>query len=283
MLYDTHAHINFAAFKESYKDLINETLAQKVWLNLVGTQKNTSEESVKIAREFGEGVYAVIGLHPIHTLKQQVDEEESHFMSREEKFDYDFYAELAKDPKVVGIGECGLDYFRIPEGMTIDEVKAIQASAFKEQIRLAKTADKALVIHCRASKGGYDDRTYDAYEDILEILRAEKVQRFEIHSFTADWRICQKFLELGGYIGLNGIITFDKTGVLEEVLRNCPLEKIVLETDSPYLAPAPFRGKKNQPAYVKFVAGHIAKVKGISEEQTENSTTANARALFGLK
>src|SRR6266481_3041394 len=165
MLYDTHAHINFAAYKEKYKELLQKTLNQGVWLNNVGTQKDTSAKAVKIANEFGEGVYAVVGLHPIHTLAQEVDEEESHFKTREEKFDFDFYSELVKDPKVVGIGECGLDYFRIPESMSSAEVKAVQGAVFKEQIRLSKKFGKTLVIHCRAGKN-----STDAYEDILEIL-----------------------------------------------------------------------------------------------------------------
>jgi TatD DNase family protein len=278
MLYDTHAHINFAAYKENYKTLIEQTLAQGLWLNNVGTQKDTSAEAVRIANEFAKGVYAVVGLHPIHTLKQEVDEEESHFKSREEKFDYDFYRKLAENPKVVGIGECGLDYYRTPQGQSLEEVKAIQLPAFRQQILLAKELNKALAIHCRASKD-----SFDAYEDILEILRQEKPQRFEIHSFTANWQVAQKFLELGGYIGLNGIITFDKTGVLAEVIRNCPLQKIVLETDAPYLAPVPFRGKKNEPAYLQYVVGHIAALKNQAKEEVAEITTANALALFGLQ
>src|SRR5436305_380836 len=127
MFYDTHAHVNFEAFKENYKDLIAQTVAAGVWMNNVGSQKDTSAESVRIAEEFGEGVYAVVGLHPIHTLKNEVDEEESHFKTREEKFDYEYYKALASSSKkVVGIGECGLDYYRIPEGMTKAEVRAIQ-------------------------------------------------------------------------------------------------------------------------------------------------------------
>jgi TatD DNase family protein len=274
-LYDTHAHVNFAAFKESYKDIIEDTLGQGVWLNNVGTQKDTSAEAVKIANEFSEGVFAVVGLHPIHTLKQNVDEEESHFMTREEKFDYDYYKKLAGDPKVVGIGECGLDYYRIPEGMAITDVKKIQFEVFKQQIKLAKETGKVLVIHCRASK----DST-DAYEDIIEILKKDRPERFEIHSFTSNWAIAKQFLDLGAYIGLNGIITFDKTGTLNEVIKNCPLDRIILETDAPYLAPAPFRGKKNEPAYVKYVCEFIADAKGLDALDVGNKTSHNAKELF---
>ncbi len=232
----------------------------------------------------------MVGLHPIHTISQEVDEEESHFVSREEKFDYEFYRKLAQDPLVVGIGECGLDYYRVPDGMGLGQVKEIQRNAFLQQIKLAKELDKALVIHCRPSKDLETKKdSTDAYEDILEILRGElstngvsgtNSLRFEIHSFTSNWQIARQFLELGGYIGMNGIITFDKSGVLREVATNVPLEKIVLETDAPYLAPGPFRGKRCLPEYVKYTAEFVAEVKGISVDQVAVQTTKNAKALF---
>jgi TatD DNase family protein len=283
MLYDTHAHINFAAFKEEYKELLESTLGQGVWVNNVGTQKDTSAAAVNLAQEFSSGIYAIVGLHPIHTLAQNVDEEESHFKTREEKFDYDYYRDLATESKVVGIGECGLDYYRLPEGMSIAEVRAIQEPVFREQIWLAKETGKALAIHCRASKD-----SFDAYDDIMEVLKSEGAgakdfPNFEIHSFTADWSVCERFLNLGAYIGLNGIITFDKTGVLKTVTENCPLERIVLETDAPYLAPLPFRGKQNQPLYVKYVAEYIAQIKGLSVEEVSETTTSNAKKLFKLE
>jgi TatD DNase family protein len=277
MFYDTHAHINFAAFKEDRDELIQKTLNESVWLNNVGTQKDTAKEAVAIAEQYVEGVYAIVGLHPIHTISQHVDEEESSFNTREEAFDYEYYKALANNPKVVGIGEAGLDYYRVPEGMTKEQVRLVQEPSFLAQIRLSAELDKALVIHCRASAG-----TNDAYEDILDLLRREKPSRFEIHSFTADWSVCKQFLELGGYIGINGIATFDKTGTLKEVLEKCPLEKIVLETDSPYLSPAPYRGKRNEPAYVKYVAKYVADVKAIEMEQAEAVLFANSKALFNI-
>ena len=273
-LYDTHAHVNLAAFKEDLEDVIKQTQQAAVIVNNVGTQKDTSKKALDIAKQF-ENVYAVVGLHPVHTISQEVDEEESHFISREEEFDYSYYKALAQDPKVVGIGECGLDYYRLPADKTLEEVKTIQKEAFLQQIKLAQELDKALVIHCRTQKG-FDD----AYEDILEILKLEKPTRFEIHSFTSNWLVAEKFLKLGGYIGLNGIITFDKSGILREVVKNCPIERIVLETDAPYLAPAPYRGKRNQPNYVEYVAKYIALVKGLSFEEVCQQTTQNAKALF---
>ncbi|MEK7651710.1 MAG: TatD family hydrolase [Patescibacteria group bacterium] len=275
-LYDTHAHVNLAAFKEDREQIITQALLAGVIINNVGTQKDTSKRAVDLTKNH-ENVYAVIGLHPVHTISQEIDEEDSHFISREEHFDYEYYKALAEDPKVVGIGECGLDYYRLPEDKTFDEVKTIQKQAFLQQIKLAKELDKALVIHCRTQNG-----SVDAYEDILEMLKNEKPSRFEIHSFTSNWDMAQRFLELGGYIGLNGIITFDKSGVLKEVIENCPLERIVLETDAPYLAPPPYRGKRNLPEYVRYVAQFIAEVKGLSFEEVCEKTTLNAKTLFKI-
>jgi TatD DNase family protein len=275
MLFDTHAHVNFQGFKEDANDVIQRSLDAGVWINNVGTQKDTSKAAVVMAEQYLEGVFATVGLHPIHTYSQHVDEEESKFQTREETFDYEYYKNLAGSPKVIGIGEAGLDYFRMPEGYSIEDLKKLQIPAFEAQLKLANELDKALVIHCRPSVN-----TQDAYEDLITILKATPAKRFEIHSFTSNWEICEKFLELGAFIGMNGIVSFDKTGVLKEVVEKCPLDKIVLETDAPYLAPSPYRGKRNEPLYVQYVAEFIAKIKGISLEEVSTQTTKNAKDLF---
>lgn len=272
MFYDTHAHVDASEYQDEYEKIISDSLEQGVWINNVGTKRQTSLDALENAKKFNEGVYAIVGVHPTTISDYE-----------KEKFDYDFYLDLAKDPKVVGIGECGLDYYRLPEGSSIEEVKAIQLPAFREHIRLAKELDKVLVVHVRASKD-----TADAYLDCVDVLSEYPGIKFLVHSFSANWNICSKFLELGGYVGLNAIITFDKAGALKEVLEKCSLERIVLETDAPYLAPAPFRGKKNFPVNVKLVAQFLAdntkNDKGESRTlgEIENITTATARKLFGV-
>ena len=275
MLYDTHAHLNLAAFSDEVSEVIVRAQEERVLINNIGTQKDTSVRAVEIAEKY-DGVYAVVGLHPAHTVFAGDDESEGVFEKPESEFDIEFYSALAKSSKVVGVGECGLDYYRIPEGMTKDQVAEIQSKAFKAQIDLAYKLNKALVIHCRASKG-----TFDAYDDVLKILGSyQSLPRFEIHSFTANWEYCQKFLFLGGYIALNGIITFDKTGTLLEVVEHCPLDRIILETDSPYLAPAPFRGKRNEPGYLRYMAQYIAEKRGLAQKDVALLTTDNAKKLF---
>lgn len=260
---------------------MQRALTEGVGVVNVGTQLDTSREAVAMLEKYPENVWAVVGLHPEHTYQHMVDEEESHFRSREESFNYEAYKELAKNSRVVGIGECGLDYYRLEGQENIPEIKSRQKDSFEQQIKLAIEMDKALVVHCRPSKG-----TVDAYEDVLETIQEVRSKnqevRFEIHCFTGTLEVAQKFVALGGFVGLNGIITFDKTGVSESVVKNIPLEHIILETDCPYLTPAPHRGKRNEPALVKHVAEKIAEWKNISFDEVANQTTTNAKLLFNI-
>ncbi len=285
MLFDTHAHVNFSAFKEDAESTIQRALDEGVNMVLVGTQIDTSREAVVMAEKFEKGVYAAIGIHPVHTYSQELDEEETHFKTREEKFDYEAYKKLAQSAKVVGIGECGLDYFRLPveienRTLSIEEIKQIQKDAFIEQIKLTKELNKTLIIHSRSSKGT-DDACLDIY-DILksEIINLKSPLRFVLHSYTGSAEVAAKFVETGAYISFNGIITFDKTGNQEAVLKVVPDDKIVLETDCPYLTPVPHRGKRNEPAFVKHVAEKVAQVRGLSMDKIAELTTSNAKKLF---
>lgn len=300
---DTHTHVNLRAFKDDAKETIQRALEAGVAVVNVGTQIDTSRQAVELLSDFPEDVYAVIGLHPSHTFAHDYeDEEEVKFKTREEHFDYEMYKELAQNPKVVGIGECGLDYYRLPDDRDHDEIKSLQRAAFYDQIKLALELDKALCVHCRPADG-----TIDAYEDLLKIIKPlchsresgnpknkpsgfDLVRlegnmgelRFEVHCFTGDAQTALKFVELGGYIGLNGIITFDKTGRSEEVVKAVPLTSIILETDAPYLTPKSNRGKRNEPSFLPEVAEKIAEWKGVSVEEVAKVTTANAKTLFKL-
>lgn len=282
MLIDTHAHVNFAAFKEDAESTIKRALDEGVQVVLVGSQIDTSREAVAMAEKFKAGVYAVVGIHPVHTYSQELDEEETHFKTREEQFDYELYKKLASSPKVIGIGECGLDYYRLPTDGDHQAIKKTQADAFVEQIKLAKELNKTLMIHSRSSKG-----TDDACLDILEILKSEFLNlksplRFVLHSYTGSPEVAKMFVEIGAYVSFNGIITFDKTGNQEAVLKVVPNDRVVLETDCPYLTPVPHRGKRNEPLFVQFVAQKVAQVKNISLDEIADLTTQNAKRLFNI-
>lgn len=270
MLFDTHTHVNFSAFKDDTDTTIKRALDENTWMINVGTQVDTSKAAVELAGKYSQGVYAAIGLHPVHTWQQMLDEEESHFRSREENFHTVAYESMLTD-KVVAVGECGLDYFRLPEDNKQEAIKK-QKEAFVAQINFAKKHKLALIVHCR-----------DAYSDLLEILKVEYQGLLAVvHSFTDTWETARKFVDLGYYIALNGILTFDKTGRLAEVAKNVPSDKILTETDAPFLTPPPFRGKRNEPSYVKYVAAKIAEVKGMDAEEVANQTFENARKLFNV-
>lgn len=278
-LIDTHCHINLNAFREDAEAVIQRTLDAGITIVNVGTQIDTSKQAVALLEKFPEKVYAVIGLHPVHTFKHQFhDEEELSFKTREEVFNYEEYKKLGSNSRVVGIGECGLDYYRLPEELDEADVKAKQKAAFELQIKLAKELDVALCIHCRPSQG-----TMDAYEEIIEIIKPNLQNlRFEIHCYTGDLPTAKKFVELGAYIGINGIITFDKTTRSREVVQGIPMENIILETDAPYLSPVPYRGKRNEPLYMQETAKKIAEWKNIPIDEVAEITTKNAKKLFKI-
>lgn len=279
---DTHTHVNIRAFEEDAEQVIKRAHDAEVAVVNVGTQIDTSRQAVEMLQKFPENVYAVVGLHPSHTYSHNfVDEEEVVSKTQEEHFDATLYKELASDSRVIGIGECGLDYYRLPEGEDHEQIKELQRTAFAEQIKLALELDKALCVHCRPTDG-----TVDAYEDLLEIIKQVKAGnedlRFEVHCYTGDAATAMKFVDLGGYIGLNGIITFDKTGRSEEVVKAVPLENIILETDAPYLTPKSQRGKRNEPSFLPEVAQKIAEWKNVTIEEVAEQTTKNAKILFKI-
>jgi TatD DNase family protein len=272
MYFDSHTHVNFSAFKDYNEEIIKRALDNNTWLMNVGTQSDTSKSAVDMAKDYEKGVYAAVGLHPVHTYQQMLDEEESHFQTRREVFDEKVYEKML-GPKVVAVGECGLDYYRIPQGEVLEEAKKLQRDAFVAQLHFAKKHNLPVTIHCR-----------DAYEDLLEVLQAEYLGGAGVmHSFTDTWDTAQKFLEFGLNIAFNGILTFDKTGKLDEVVKNMPADRIMIETDAPYLTPPPHRGKRNEPSYVKYVAEKIANIRGEDQEKVGQQAFDNTCKLFKIK
>ena len=269
--FDTHTHVNFEAFKDDREAAMQRAIDAGTWMINVGTQVDTSREAAELALQYPHGVFAAIGLHPVHTYQQMLDEEESHFHSRAEVFDAAEYEKLL-NPKVVAVGEIGLDYFRLPEDAKSTAI-AGQKTEFIKQLQFAKQHNLPVIIHCR-----------EAYEDVLAILREYYAGApGVIHSFTDTWETAKKFLDFGFYVALNGILTFDKTGKLAQVAQKTPLDRLLIETDAPYLTPPPFRGKRNEPSYVRYVADKIAECRNISGEEAATATFANAMALFQIK
>lgn len=272
---DAHAHMNFAAYDEDRDVVIKRALENDVWMINVGTKEKTSKDAVDLANAYPEGVYAIIGLHPVHTNKSFHDKEElggegEPFTSLGEIFDYDFYKALVPDPKVVGIGECGLDYYRIDGDEKI--YKERQVNAFTSQIELALENDLPLMIHCR-----------NAYTDCLDILENYKKQagdklRGDFHFFAGNLGETKRILDLGFTMSFTGVVTF--TSDYDELIKYLPIDRILSETDCPYVTPKPYRGERNEPLYVREVVKKIADIKGLDVAETEKKLVENIRSLF---
>lgn len=272
MLFDTHTHVNFNAFKNDWQKVIERALKNNIWLINVGSQSTTSKRAVEIAQNYKEGVYAAVGLHPSHLEKREVDTleagEKIHYKTRAEEFDENYYLELAKNEKVVAIGECGLDYYRSQKNQ-----KEKQKEIFIKHIELAKKVNKTLIIHCR-----------DAHEDLIEILNSKSEILNSppgiMHFFTGTLEQAKEYIEMGFYISFSGVITF--TNAYDEIVKNLSLDRILIETDAPYVAPTPYRGKRNEPSYVIEVAKKIAEIKGISLEEVAEQTFKNSLIIFNI-
>jgi TatD DNase family protein len=265
--------------------VIQRSLDSDTWLINIGSQYSTSVRTVKIASRYNKGVYAVVGLHPIHlnddiTESVMIDGVNYEITTKREEFDYDKYKELAQSSdRVVGLGETGLDYFYFKDGIDTSEHKKIQKDVFKEFIKMAGELDLPLVIHCRGSKDNPDG----AYDDILEILKENDKIRGVIHCFGGNMRQAKEFVELGFYIGFTGIVTFKKKSEeIAEIARELPMDKILIETDAPFLSPEPHRGKRNEPEYVKFVASKISELRNIKLDEVASATVKNTLELFKL-
>ena len=254
LLIDSHSHLQFPQYDKDREEVIKRSIENGIGIICIGTDFEMSKKAVELAEKY-DMVWASVGLHP----------------SDNEDFDYNACLELAKDKKVVAVGETGLDYYRT----TDQKLQIKQNEVFLEHIRLAKEVNKPLIIHCR-----------DAYNDMIEILSNYKLQNTNytlqcvIHSFTGTRSDAQKYLDLGFYIGLNGIITF--TGDYDETVLNVPLDRILLETDAPFLSPVPYRGKRNESSYVEFVGRKIAEIKRIDFHEVAKTTIENVKKLFGI-
>ena len=277
--FDAHCHVNFVAYDSDREETILRARGAGVAMNVVGTQKDTSASAVALAEKY-DNVYATIGLHPVHTTKSYHDVKElgeggKEFTSRGEEFHIWNYEEMAKSPKVIAIGECGLDYFRLEE-----KTKEVQKDAFIQQIELANKLGKPLMLHIRPALRSLGEGG-NAYEDALEILKAHAKVKGDTHFFAGDCATAKKFLDFGFTLSFTGVLTF--THDYDEVVRNAPLDMLLSETDAPYVTPVPHRGKRNEPLYVQEVVRAIAGIRGEDVETVARQLAANASRIFNIQ
>lgn len=281
MLIDTHAHVNFNVFKDDADEVIKRSLSSDTWMILVGSEYKTSKRALDYANKYEGGVYAAVGMHPIHLEEIRAEDEngEYNFQTHGEDFNYDIFEQLAKFNKVVAIGETGLDYYHINLAKNVSVIKERQRIAFIEQMLLARHLDLPIIIHCR-----------NAHDDMLSVL-TEFRKKYKhlmpsdrpwgvMHCFSGDEDLAWKYFSLGIIISFTGIVTFSRQW--DDLIRKLPLDKFMIETDCPYLTPEPFRGQRNEPTYVKYIAERIALIKNVEVKRVIETSTENARKFFKI-
>lgn len=254
--FDAHSHLNFSQYDTDREEVIARMQKEDVWTITVGTDLKTSKEVVELAGQH-EGIFATVGVHPTDW---------------EEGFDEDTFRALVENKKVVAIGECGLDYFRDQDR------KKEQKELFERHIALAHELGLPLVIHGRPSAG-----SMDAYEDILGVLTTHHSLLAtncpgNVHFFVGNTRIAERFLDIGFTLSFDGPITFTRD--YDEVVRYVPLAMLLAETDAPFAAPEPYRGKRNEPSYVQEVVSALARIRGEDEEKVREQTVQNTLKVF---
>lgn len=253
-LFDSHCHLYMPQFDADRAEVLARMQEAQMGAVVIGVDYESSKKALELAGQY-DFLYSSVGLHPNDNPS--------------EVFDMEKFEALARDPKVVAIGECGLDYYRQTPS---EEEKARQRARFEAHIELAANVGKTLVVHCR-----------DAHDDCFSVLQntgiVHKVPVI-IHFFTGTGELAQKYLDLGCHLSFPGPVTY--TDMYDDSIRVCPMDKILIETDSPYAAPVPNRGKRNEPSYVAGVAAKIAALKGVSPDEVVAQTARNASSVFSL-
>lgn len=255
MFFDTHTHINVKQFQDDVEEVIKRAQQQGVTrMSVVGFDFPTIEKALELSEKYEE-VYATIGWHPTEAGSYN-DEVEA------------YLREIYASRQIVAVGETGLDYH------WMEDSKEVQFEAFRRQIKLAKEFNLPVAIHNREST-----------KDVYRILKEEGLPQAGaiMHSFGVSTRWLKRFVELGTMISISGVVTFKNAPEVREIAQAVPLERLLIETDAPYLSPEPNRGKRNEPSYVRFVAQEIAKVRGMNIEEIAKITTKNANQLFKLE
>ena len=285
---DTHAHLNLGAFRDDVADVMARCREESVAVINVGTKLATSRRAVELA-ETADNCFAIVGLHPIQTTPGHHDEDElgpggQPFASKGEAFDTTAFRELALHEKVVGIGECGFDYFH-----TTADSYAVQEAAFIAQIELANELGLPLMIHTRDPKSGPSTSPTgrSAYDDVYDILTRYARVPANLHFFAGTWEQATRFFDLGCTISFTGVITFPPkgragVGDYEEVVRKAPLDRIHAETDCPFVAPVPHRGKRAEPWMVTEVVQKIAELKSLPAADVASQLTENAANTYRI-
>lgn len=258
--YDTHTHINIEPLDKEIEQIINELKKEETIINCIGVDIETSISSIELSKKYPNIVYACVGIHPIDGLKYKGKEKET----------IDALEKIIKENinQIVCIGEIGLDYYHLEN----DEDKKFQEYMFRQQIELSIKYKLPINIHNRNSN-----------DDLLKILNDYELKNVMIHCFSMNKELADKFIKKGYILSIPGIITFKNAKDLHEAIKEIPINKIVVETDSPFLTPVPYRGQTNKPYYVKYVVKEIAKIKELNEIEVQKILLNNSIKFFNIK
>ncbi|MGX7060255.1 TatD family hydrolase [Vagococcus humatus] len=254
-IFDTHTHLNAEQFKEDIPEAIARAKELAVTkMAVVGFDALTIEKSLELSQNYSE-IVSIIGWHPTEAGSYTKDVEQK-------------LQKLLERPKVVGLGEIGLDYY------WMEDPKEVQEKVFRRQIGIAREMNLPISVHTR-----------DALEDTYRILKEEKIHQVGgiMHSFSGDEEWMERFLDLGMHISFSGVVTFKKALDVKEAAKRVPLDRMLVETDAPYLAPVPYRGKRNEPGYTRYVVEYLAELRQLSVEEISERTWTNAHNLFKIK
>ncbi|MCD6188419.1 MAG: YchF/TatD family DNA exonuclease [Desulfuromusa sp.] len=254
LLVDSHAHLDGKQFSSDLDETIERATANGIsHILTIGCDLESSENSILVAEKY-ENIFAAVGVHPHDATEINEDTLEK-------------LRSMLTHPKVVALGEIGLDYYRDRSP------REIQRSAFRQQIRLAKESDKPIIVHDR-----------DAHDEVIQILKEENAAQTGgvLHCFSGDLKMAKQCLDLGFYLSFTGTITYPKNDTIREIIKEIPIDRMLIETDCPYLSPQKFRGKRNEPAYVRYTAEKLAEIKGLSIEDVARVTSRNCHELFGF-
>jgi TatD DNase family protein len=276
LFFDAHAHVNFPAYDADRDAVTDRALQASVWMANVGTTLETSRRAVELAERFESGVYAIVGIHPTHADPSHADPDETGDLAQAgtemlaENFNESAFRALTEHKKTVAIGECGLDYFRLG-----DESFEKQATLFRKHIELALSVNKPLMLHIRPHKG-----SDDAYTDALAILADYPQAKADFHFFAGSFEVASRILDCGFLLSFTGVTTFAHS--YDDIIKNIPLDRMMIETDCPYVAPVPYRGKRNEPSYVIEVAKAVSRIRGDDGETVQRALVANTMQFFNL-
>ena len=251
-LVDTHTHIYGDKYNSDFFEVLKRTKEELEFIVSIGYDLESSKKSVELSNKY-DFIYSTVGIHPVD-IKEYNDEVENELI-----------AMVKNNTKVVAIGEIGLDYY------WMEDPKEIQQDVFRKQLNISRETKLPVVIHTR-----------DALEDTLKILSEYKDIGGILHCFPGSYDSVKSLLDRY-YVGVAGVVTFKNNKKTQEMVKQVPLDRVVIETDCPYLTPEPFRGHRNEPTYVKYVAEKIAEIKGISYEEVVKVTTENAKAIYNIK